>query len=649
MQKGYELCGSPVSDRSAIKTIEAAGWPADLPQSTYILLQDAAFRYGAAAALSFFLSAERHAKVRCWSYAQLFTEVTRAANIFHDLGIGPGDSVAYMLPNLPETHFVLWGAEAAGTAVAINPLLEADAIGALLAASGASILVTLAPFPGSDLYEKAVAALANAPDLRHLVLVDPARHTDGWRRIGARLLGGKAARAASPVPRPVVVHDFFRLAARTRGDRLTSGRAISSDDISSCFCTGGTTGLPKLARRTHGSEVANAWMSAQAIGDAMAPGTVIFCGLPLFHVNAAMVTGLAAFISGAHVLLGTPQGYRGPGVVDSFWSIVEHHRVAVFSGVPTLFASLLTKSTVGRDLASLKFAFCGAAPMPADLISRFEAATGIAIVEGYGLTEGTCVSALNPLGGERKPGSIGLSIPFQELDVLVFDADGRFVREAATDEVGRIAISGRNVFAGYLSNAHNRNIWIDRGDGRRWFDTGDLGRKDASGYVWLTGRAKDIIIRAGHNIDPVVIEDALQSHPAVALAAAVGRPDAYAGELPVAYVQLHAGAAATEAALLQHAERLVSERAAWPKAIHIVDALPLTAIGKTFKPALKDREAERVPEDIIGKLGTSGSVSTRRGADQAPITIVRVPADKRDAVAAMLADFSFKSQVESAE
>lgn len=390
-------------------------------------------------------------------------------------------------------------------------------------------------------------------------------------------------------------------------------------------------------------------MSAQAIGDAMAPGTVIFCGLPLFHVNAAMVTGLAAFISGAHVLLGTPQGYRGPGVVDSFWSIVEHHRVAVFSGVPTLFASLLTKSTVGRDLASLKFAFCGAAPMPADLISRFEAATGIAIVEGYGLTEGTCVSALNPLGGERKPGSIGLSIPFQELDVLVFDADGRFVREAATDEVGRIAISGRNVFAGYLSNAHNRNIWIDRGDGRRWFDTGDLGRKDASGYVWLTGRAKDIIIRAGHNIDPVVIEDALQSHPAVALAAAVGRPDAYAGELPVAYVQLHAGAAATEAALLQHAEGLVSERAAWPKAIHIVDALPLTAIGKTFKPALKDREAERVAEDIIGKLGTSGSVSTRRGADQAPITIVRVPADKRDAVAAMLADFSFKSQVEPTE
>lgn len=180
MQKGYELCGSPVSDRAAIKTIEAAGWPADLPQSTYTLLQDAAFRYGPAAALSFFLSAKRHAKVRRWSYAQLFTEVTRAANIFHDLGIGPGDSVAYMLPNLPETHFVLWGAEAAGIAVAINPLLEADAIGALLAASGASVLVTLAPFPGSDLYEKAVAGLAKAPNLRHLVLVDPARHADGW-------------------------------------------------------------------------------------------------------------------------------------------------------------------------------------------------------------------------------------------------------------------------------------------------------------------------------------------------------------------------------------------------------------------------------------------------------------------------------------
>jgi len=151
-------------------------------------------------------------------------------------------------------------------------------------------------------------------------------------------------------------------------------------------------------------------------------------------------------------------------------------------------------------------------------------------------------------------------------------------------------ISGPNVFSGYRVAKHNQGLWLDLGDGRRWLNTGDLGRQDAQGYFYLTGRKKELIIRGGHNIDPASIEEPLHAHPAVQIAAAVGRPDAHAGELPVAYVQLEPGASATEAELLAYAKEAIPERAAVPKAIRIIAAMPLTGVGKIFKPALKHRE-----------------------------------------------------------
>ena len=161
------------------------------------------------------------------------------------------------------------------------------------------------------------------------------------------------------------------------------------------------------------------------------------------------------------------------------------------------------------------------------------------IVEGYGLTEGACVSSGNPAGAEPRIGSIGIRYPYQDMRALILDGD-KYVRDAETNEIGVIAIRGPNVFAGYLDPAHNLGIWIDR-DGETWLNTGDLGRQDADGYFWLTGRKKELIIRGGHNIDPKLIEEPLHRHPAVALAAAIGRPDPHAGEAPVAYVQLKEG------------------------------------------------------------------------------------------------------------
>jgi len=572
-----------IAAMSDVVAIERTG-PA-LPSSTYEMIGQAAAAHADAPALSFFLRAQDHDRPSTWDYATLSAKITATANFFHGLGIGKDDVIAFVLPNLPETHLTIWGGQAAGIVFAINPLLEPAAIGELLKAGGAQVLVTLAPFPGSDLWPKLRSVIDGVPGLRHLVMVDLARHQAGS--------SGRPMAAAQGVEVDadrLVVHDFAHGIGRQPTDRLVSGRVIAPDDPSSFFCTGGTTGTPKIAIRRHANEVANAWSVAQVLGDGMACGKTLFCGLPLFHVNAVLVTGLLPFSRGAHVILGTPQGWRGEGVIARYWEMVERHRINFFSGVPTVYAALLQQPAEGRDLSSLEYGLCGAAPMPLELMRGFQDRTGLKILEGYGLTEGTCVSTVNPPRGERRIGSIGLRVPLQAMKAVLLDETGGHMRDCTVGETGVLVIRGPNVFAGYKVAEHNKGLWIDAGDGGLWLNTGDLGRQDADGYFYLTGRRKELIIRGGHNIDPAIIEEALHQHPAVQLAAAVGRPDPHAGELPVAYVQLKPGTAANEAELLAFAQREILERAAQPKAIRIVNAMPLTAVGKIFKPKLKHEE-----------------------------------------------------------
>ncbi|MFL9935469.1 acyl-CoA synthetase [Paraburkholderia sp. RL18-103-BIB-C] len=593
-----------------VLAIEVQGPPADLPSSTYEMICRGAAISPSAPALSFFATADGHRNAERWTYSELIRDVTRTANMFARLGVQSDSVVAYVLPNLPETHFVIWGGEAAGIVCAINPLLESEAIGELLNASCASVLVTLAPFPGSDLWQKVQAVLHKAPCLQHLVLVNLADRMPGEKRLAAQMLErGECSRLHGPggvhsaVPAHVGIHDFSTAIAREPGEAVSSTRRISIDHVSSFFCTGGTTGLPKIAIRRHGNEVANAWSAGQFFGESIGPGKTIFCGLPLFHVNAVMVTGLLAFSRGAHVVLGTPQGYRGEGVVKRFWEIVEHYRINFFSGVPTLYGSLLDVPVGEHDISSLEYGLCGAAPMPVELLRTFQDRTGIRILEGYGLTEGTCVSSVNPSLGERRVGSIGLRLPGQAMKAVVVDETGRYVRDCVADEVGQLVISGPNVFVGYSRPEENSGIWMEPGDGGRWLNTGDLGRCDPDGYFWLTGRKKELIIRGGHNIDPAAIEGPLHRHPAVQIAAAVGRPDVHAGELPVAYVLLKPGISATEAELAEFLRVEINERAAFPKGIRIVDAMPLTGVGKIFKPALKRRETADALRSALVEAG----------------------------------------------
>jgi fatty-acyl-CoA synthase len=553
-----------------------------LPTSTYALLQGAAERFGDATALTFIPDASNVRQNRSWSYRELLAKVTQAANLFQSVGVGRDDVVAYALPNLPETHFTLWGAEAAGIALAINPALGGEQVADLLRASDARVLVTMAARGPSDFLAALAPYLAECPSLTQIFVIGQGDVPDLCK---------------------VPVTEFHAALDGQRNDALAGACRIGADDASSLFCTGGTTGAPKIACRTHRNEVSNAAMIQKALAGRAGPGRSFFCGLPLFHVNGAMVTGLVPWLAGSRVVLGPADGYRDKKVIANFWDIVEAYRINVFSGVPTIYGALLQTKVEGRDLSSLDFAICGAAPMPVELFKRFEGATGIRILEGYGLTESACVASLNPIDGERRIGSIGRALPSQHMKCVVLDESGRFIRDAATDEAGVVVLSGPNIFRGYKSEEHNVGLWIDCGDGQRWLNTGDLGRQDDDGYFWLTGRKKQLIIRGGHNIDPATIEEPLHGHPDVALAAAVGRPDAHAGEVPVAYVQLRPDATVSEKDLLEFAARTIGERAAVPKAVHIVAQMPVTAVGKIFKPALVAREVEDVVRQEAATAG----------------------------------------------
>ena len=580
-----------LADVEAIERIPLA--ERDLPRSTYDLLRRTAEQYPDRPALSFFLRGTAYQRAVTFRYREMLGRVHQTANALHGLGVGPEDVVSLVLPNLPQTFLSILGGEAAGIVSPINPLLEPAQMADIMNAARAKVLVTLAPFFRADLWQKVSAIIGEVPTLETVLQVDLARYLPPPQRLAARLMN---LRAPKGTPVAVPVHDFDRLLAQAPSDRLVSGRLPEPDDVASYFHTGGTTGAPKLAGHTHRNEVFDAWACSQILPSAHE--RTFFCGLPLFHMNGVLITGLVPWLSSGHVVLATPQGYRGEGVISNFWKIVDHYRVNFFSGVPTVYGALLNVPIGEHDVSSLEFALCGAAPMPVEVFRAFEERTGVRILEGYGLTEGTCVSAVNPPAGERRIGSVGLRLPYQEMKTVVLDDAGRYVRDGRPDEVGVVAVRGPNVFPGYREEAHNSGIWIDTGDGGPWLNTGDLGRQDAEGYFWLTGRKKELIIRGGHNIDPQLIESALHEHPAVALAAAVGRPDARVGEVPVAYVELKAEASATDEELLAFARSHITERAAVPKAIYLLDALPQTAVGKIFKPALRRREIERVYAEV---------------------------------------------------
>ncbi|MBN2298024.1 MAG: acyl-CoA synthetase [Deltaproteobacteria bacterium] len=532
--------------------------------NTYDLIKHGCLINQQAIALSFILSGEHYDSPIQVTYGEFLGRMHQTANLFHDIGVGPKDVISFLLPNLPHTYYILWGGESAGIVNPINPLLEPSSIADICQAVGTKVLVALGEFPGSDIWEKVDSIRGDLPDLKAIIKV----MGQGSEKDG--------------------IYGFDEVIGNYDSTRLDSGRVFDPHDTASIYHTGGTTGTPKLAPRTHYNE-----SSMASILDTLTDfntGETMLCGLPLFHANATTLNGSFPFSVGAHTVMLSPRGYRDVSILKNFYKIIEHYKAVAFGAVPTVLSVLLDIPIGDVDISSLRYAVCGSAPLPVELFNRFEAHCGITILEGYGLTEGTCISSANPYYGQSKVGSVGLRLPYTDMKAFVMDPDGKIVREADIDEIGAICIKGPNVFSGYLQEVYNRDVWPGNG----WFNTGDLGRKDDDGYFWLTGREKELIIRGGSNIDPAVIEEPLYRLAGVQAAAAVGRPDPHAGEVPIAYVQLQKGSHLQPEDILVYLRQEIGEKAAIPKEIILLDEIPLTAVGKIFKPALRRDAIRRV-------------------------------------------------------
>jgi fatty-acyl-CoA synthase len=564
------------------------------------------------------------------TWAQLRDQVIRAANLFRSLGVGPQDTVAYVLPNGLEAPITLLAGATAGIVHPVNPLLTPENIAGLLTETRAKVVVTLAPFPKTDLAQKVAAAVALAPGVETVLQVSLARYLAPPLAWIAPFLAPKVE-----TKHHARVLDFHKALAGMRGDRLDF-EDDAAERPCAYFHTGGTTGLPKVAQHFARGILYNGWCGTSYM---FTEQDVLICPLPMFHVLAAYPIFMSCLMSGAQMVMPTPQGYRGDGVVKNFWKLVERHKVSFLITVPTA-ASALMQRKVDADVSTLRLAISGSAAMPVELFTRFEEATGVLILEGYGMTEATCLVSINPPHGERKIGSVGLPFPYCDVQILHCDPDGRITRACEVDEVGEICVRNPGVSATiYTDAAKNRGVLTEDG----FLRTGDLGRLDADGYLWITGRAKDLIIRGGHNIDPAVIEEALMGHPSVAFAGAIGQPDVHSGEVPAVYVELIAGAELDEATLKAFAQENIPERAALPKHFEILPELPKTAVGKVYKPDLRRRAITRVFDAALGRAGLAARVS--EVVEDRKVGLVAVIAkrdgaeDETEAVAATLGQF----------
>ena len=453
------------------------------------------------------------------TYAEFAARVEGAAEQFSDLGVGPGSVVAIMLPNRVELLVSLVAAWRVGAAATpINPVFTANEADYQIEDADAALVIK---------------AAAEAPDGgRRSLLVDELR------------------------------------TAPTGG--VPAWPATGSDDLALLIYTSGSTGRPKGVMLNHANVAAMADSMAQAF--TLTERDHCLLVLPLFHVNAICVSFVATMRGGGQL---TILGRFHP---VEFLDAIERLRPTYFSAVPTIYTHLVAlPAAVVRDTSSVRFAICGAAPASQELIRATEARFGFPLIEGYGLTEGTCASTANPVDGLRKPGTVGVALPGQE--VAVMGADGRLL---PAGERGEVVIKGATVMQGYLNREDATADTLRDG----WLHTGDVGILDEDGYLTIVDRIKDMIIRGGENIYPKEIETVLHAHAAVLDAAVVGAPHPTYGEVPVAYVALHPERTATEDELVALCgEQLTKIKV--PVSITVLDALPKNPVGKTDKPALR--------------------------------------------------------------
>ena len=478
---------------------------------------------------------------RSWTYREFDRAANRAANMLAARGVGKGEAVSLLLPNGPEYVIAYFACFKLGAlAGPVNSLLKTEEIAYVVGNSEARTMLYTAEFA-----EAAGAARRGLPLLENVIEF------------------GDESVAKEFADEP---HESWRGSWR--------GRAPARDDEAIIIYTSGTTGRPKGCLLTHGNVLANARQISTWLG--FTERDRLLTVMPLFHMNAVSVTTLSALYAGGSTVVAPRFS------ASRFWQTVSDHNVTSFGSVATMLSMLLAKYPegvpAGLKTEQLRFAMCGSAPVPAEVIRRFEETFRCLVVEGYGLSESTCRSTFNPPDARRRPGSCGLPIGNE---MKVFDEGDR---EVPDGERGEIVLRGENIFKGYFRNEEATRRAFRAG----WFHTGDVGFRDADGFFYIVDRKSDMIIRGGENIYPREIDEVLYQHPAVAAAAAVGVPDELYGEEVAAFVTLKEGQDATAEEIIAHCRARLADFKC-PKTVRFLAELPKGPTGKVLKRELVGR------------------------------------------------------------
>ena len=511
---------------------------------------------------------------RVWSYREVGALTDRVAAGLAGLGVGRGVQVGLCLPNTPYSVIFYFAVlQAGGTVVNFNPLATSRECATQIRDSGTTIMVV------SDIariYDP-VAAVADEAGLRHLVVCPLADMLPFGRGLLYRLF---RRTETAQVPADARHVPWAKLLAGAGGP---GGRAaLRPDDVALLQYTGGTTGTPKGAMLTHANLAGNVRQLAPLIRQAgLRDGHErVLAVIPLFHVFAMTVAMNLAIKIGAQIVL-VPQ-FK----IDQLLATIARTRPTFFPAVPTIFGAVNKAAETAKvDLRSIRLCISGGAPLPAEIGARFEALTGCRLSEGYGLTESSPVVCVNPFDGRRRAGSVGLPLADTAIEIRDPHHADRLMPPGTK---GEVYIRGPQVMAGYWRRpADTAEVLVDGA-----LRTGDIGYRDADGFLFLVDRIKDLILCGGYNVYPRQIEDALYEHEAVEEAVAIGIPDAYRGESPKAFVKLRAGHATTPEALRTFlAERL--SKIEMPRDIEIRTSLPKTAVGKLSKKELVAEARDR--------------------------------------------------------
>ncbi|HKC64606.1 MAG TPA: long-chain fatty acid--CoA ligase [Pyrinomonadaceae bacterium] len=478
------------------------------------------------------------ADARRYTYAEFDAAVNRTARMLAAKGIKKGDAVSLLMPNSAEYIIAYFACFKLGAlAGPVNSLLKSEEISFVIANSEARALLV-----NSEFLPRIVAIRDELKDLKHIILFDD------------------EAKATA---------NF------TEGDLPYI--EIAKDDEAIIIYTSGTTGKPKGCLLTHGNVIANARQITEWLG--FTESDRLLTVMPLFHMNAVSVTTMTPLYAGASTVI-------SPKFSSSrFWQIISDYQITSFGSVATMLSMLLTTYPdgvpTGLKTDQLRFAMCGSAPVPAEILKRFEETFNCLVVEGYGLSESTCRSTFNPPDERRRPGSCGMPIGNE---MKVVDDDDRGV---ADGELGEIVMRGENILKGYYKNPEATAHAFRNG----WFHTGDIGYQDADGFFYIVDRKSDMIIRGGENIYPREIDEVLYKHYAVAAAATIGVPDPLYGEEVAAFIVLKEGAQATEDEIIAFCREHLADYKC-PKSVRFITDIPKGPTGKLLKRELARQYAQ---------------------------------------------------------